>query len=89
MKKKKSKKEALIEEKVEPAPISRVLAYNKPEWHLMGIGVFFSALHGCVPIFFAFIIGEILGVCVSLYTHLITLEVDLECCKHMCKSSYY
>ncbi|XP_066910223.1 ATP-dependent translocase ABCB1-like isoform X2 [Clytia hemisphaerica] len=59
--KKKSKKEALIEEAVDPAPISRVLSYNKPEWHLMGMGLIFSAMHGCIPIFFAFIIGQVLG----------------------------
>ena len=60
--KKKTKKEALIEEEVEPATITRILTHNKPEWHLMVMGLFFAALHGCVPIFFAFIIGQILGV---------------------------
>lgn len=60
--KKKLKKEALIEEEVDPAPLSRILKNNRPEWPLMGMGVFFAALHGFVPIMFAFIIGEILGV---------------------------
>lgn len=58
--KKTMKKEVVVEEEVDPAPLSRILMYNKPEWGLMLTGIIFAAIHGCIPIFFAFIVGEIL-----------------------------
>ena len=40
------KEEEKEEEKVEPAPIGRLLKYNKPEWCFMIVGSFCSALVG-------------------------------------------
>ncbi|XP_057304108.1 ATP-dependent translocase ABCB1-like isoform X1 [Hydractinia symbiolongicarpus] len=60
-KKKKSKKKIIEEEPVDPAPMSRILMYNKPEWPFMIFGLLFSILNGMVPIVFSIIIAQILA----------------------------
>lgn len=50
------------ENKPEPAPISRVMKLNAPEWPYMAIGSFFAAIVGAFPVLFAFILSELLEV---------------------------
>ncbi|MBN3326375.1 ABCB5 protein, partial [Atractosteus spatula] len=44
-----------------PAPVSRILKYNKPEWPYMLLGAFTAALNGCVNPIYAVLMTQILG----------------------------
>ena len=55
-------KEKLVEDKVEPAPIKRVLKLNVSEWPYIAAGVFASMGIGAYPLVFAVLISEVLNV---------------------------
>lgn len=63
-----------MEEEVEPTPVLQVIKLNLPEWRLIVIGTFGSALNGAFPFVFALILGELMGVSiVYLYLHKSTI----------------
>uniref|UniRef100_A0A8C5RBN1 Bile salt export pump n=1 Tax=Leptobrachium leishanense TaxID=445787 RepID=A0A8C5RBN1_9ANUR len=49
------------EEKVEPAPVARILKYNAPEWPYMLVGSFGAAVNGAVSPLYALLFSQILG----------------------------
>ena len=56
----------------QPARLQRVsfaqlLKLNKPDWHLVLIGIVFSAAMGCLFPLMATFFGDVLGVCMMLY----------------------
>lgn len=55
-----SKEEA--EERVEPAPVARILKYNKSEWPYMLLGSIGAAINGSVNPIYAILFSQILGV---------------------------
>lgn len=50
------------EEKPVDVPLSRLIAYNKPEWKYAVVGVVASAAAGCINPSFALIISSFIGV---------------------------
>ncbi|XP_064832046.1 bile salt export pump [Oncorhynchus masou masou] len=56
---KQSKEEA--EERVEPAPVARILKYNKSEWPYMLLGSIGAAINGSVNPIYAILFSQILG----------------------------
>uniref|UniRef100_A0A8C7K0K5 ATP-binding cassette, sub-family B (MDR/TAP), member 11a n=1 Tax=Oncorhynchus kisutch TaxID=8019 RepID=A0A8C7K0K5_ONCKI len=54
-----SKEEA--EERVEPAPVARILKYNKSEWPYMLLGSIGAAINGSVNPIYAILFSQILG----------------------------
>lgn len=50
------------DEPLEPAPISRVLKYNRSEWPYMLLGSLGAALNGSVNPIYAVLFSQILGV---------------------------
>ncbi|XP_006867076.1 PREDICTED: bile salt export pump isoform X1 [Chrysochloris asiatica] len=50
-----------VEEKVEPAPVRRILKFNAPEWPYMLAGTVGAAVNGVVTPLYAFLFSEILG----------------------------
>lgn len=52
---------------VEPAPVSRILKYNRPEWPYMLLGSLGAAFNGCINPVYAVLFSQILGVglCIS------------------------
>ncbi|XP_067300623.1 bile salt export pump [Pseudorasbora parva] len=56
---KKSKGDA--EEVIEPAPVARILKYNRPEWPYMLLGSLGAAINGSVNPIYALLFSEILG----------------------------
>ncbi|KAK3736374.1 hypothetical protein QZH41_006151 [Actinostola sp. cb2023] len=55
------KKEKIVEEDVEPAPVRRILKMNSQEWPYMVVGVIAAMGNGVFPLVFAMILGEILN----------------------------
>uniref|UniRef100_A0A8D0L944 Bile salt export pump n=1 Tax=Sphenodon punctatus TaxID=8508 RepID=A0A8D0L944_SPHPU len=49
------------EENVEPAPVTRILKYNAPEWPYMLFGSFGAAVNGAVTPLYALLFSQILG----------------------------
>ncbi|XP_068936293.1 bile salt export pump [Petaurus breviceps papuanus] len=49
------------EEKVEPAPVKRILKYNIPEWPYMLAGAIGAALNGAVNPLYALLFSQIIG----------------------------
>uniref|UniRef100_A0AAQ4RHC8 ATP-binding cassette, sub-family B (MDR/TAP), member 11a n=1 Tax=Gasterosteus aculeatus aculeatus TaxID=481459 RepID=A0AAQ4RHC8_GASAC len=47
---------------VEPAPVSRILKYNRPEWPYMLLGSLGAAFNGCINPVYAVLFSQILGV---------------------------
>lgn len=65
------------EERVEPAPIARILKYNRSEWPYLLMGSLGAAINGSVNPIYALLFSQVLGVrqCrVSLQTTI--LEID-------------
>ena len=56
------------EQLVEPAPVLRVLRYNRPEWPYMLLGSLGAAVNGSVNPIYAILFSQILGVsmCISI-----------------------
>ena len=50
------------EEKVEPAPFTRILKLNATEWPYLVSGMFFAALVGAFPVLFAIILSNLIEV---------------------------
>ncbi|XP_074158313.1 bile salt export pump [Sminthopsis crassicaudata] len=50
-----------FEEKVEPAPVMRILKYNTPEWPYMLAGSFGAAVNGAVNPLYALLFSQIIG----------------------------
>lgn len=50
------------EEVIEPAPVARILKYNRPEWPYMLLGSLGAAINGSVNPIYALLFSEILGV---------------------------
>ncbi|KAM9342259.1 bile salt export pump [Pholidichthys leucotaenia] len=48
-------------EKVEPAPVARILKYNQPEWPYMLLGSLGAAINGSVNPIYAVLFSQILG----------------------------
>ncbi|XP_040058489.2 bile salt export pump [Gasterosteus aculeatus] len=46
---------------VEPAPVSRILKYNRPEWPYMLLGSLGAAFNGCINPVYAVLFSQILG----------------------------
>ncbi|XP_073702287.1 bile salt export pump [Garra rufa] len=49
------------EEVIEPAPVARILKYNRPEWPYMVLGSLGAAINGSVNPIYALLFSEILG----------------------------
>ncbi|XDV29988.1 hypothetical protein PO909_033000 [Leuciscus waleckii] len=49
------------EEVIEPAPVARILKYNRPEWPYMLMGSLGAAINGSVNPIYALLFSEILG----------------------------
>ncbi|XP_028291135.1 bile salt export pump isoform X2 [Gouania willdenowi] len=49
------------EERVEPAPVARILKYNRPEWPYMLVGSLGAAINGSVNPIYALLFSQILG----------------------------
>ncbi|KAM3607026.1 uncharacterized protein V6R79_000817 [Siganus canaliculatus] len=49
------------EERVEPAPVARILRYNQPEWPYMLVGSLGAAANGAVNPVYAILFSQILG----------------------------
>ncbi|XP_056127421.1 bile salt export pump isoform X2 [Rhinichthys klamathensis goyatoka] len=49
------------EEVIEPAPVARILKYNRPEWPYMLLGSLGAAINGSVNPIYALLFSEILG----------------------------
>lgn len=56
------------EERVEPAPVARILQYNRPEWPYMLLGSLGAAINGSINPIYAVLFSQILGVRVPLFT---------------------
>ncbi|XP_051842179.1 bile salt export pump isoform X1 [Antechinus flavipes] len=54
-------KDDAFEEKLEPAPVMRILKYNTPEWPYMLAGSFGAALNGAVNPLYALLFSQIIG----------------------------
>ncbi|KAM4608966.1 bile salt export pump [Polymixia lowei] len=55
------KREDDPEERVEPAPVARILKYNQPEWPYMLLGSLGAAVNGSVNPIYAVLFSQILG----------------------------
>lgn len=55
-------KDISVEEKIEPAPVRRILKFNAPEWPYMLVGAVGAAVNGTITPLYAFLFSEILGV---------------------------
>ncbi|XP_030642513.1 bile salt export pump [Chanos chanos] len=55
------KDEDKAKETVEPAPVARILKYNKPEWPYMLLGSLGAAVNGSVNPIYAILFSQILG----------------------------
>ncbi|XP_033990128.1 bile salt export pump [Trematomus bernacchii] len=53
--------EDVADEHVEPAPVARILKYNKPEWPYMLMGSIGAAINGFVTPVYALLFSQILG----------------------------
>lgn len=53
------------EERVEPAPVARILKYNQPEWPYMLMGSLGAAVNGSINPIYALLFSQILGVRVT------------------------
>lgn len=51
-----------VDEHVEPAPVARILKYNRPEWPYMLFGSLGAAVNGSVNPIYAVLFSQILGV---------------------------
>ncbi|XP_036850929.2 bile salt export pump isoform X1 [Manis javanica] len=54
-------KDISVEEKIEPAPVRRILKFNAPEWPYMLVGAVGAAVNGTITPLYAFLFSEILG----------------------------
>ncbi|XP_005393324.1 PREDICTED: bile salt export pump [Chinchilla lanigera] len=54
-------KDIPVEEKVEPAPVRRILKFNASEWPYMVVGAVGAAVNGAVTPLYAFLFSQILG----------------------------
>lgn len=54
-------------ERVEPAPVARILRYNRPEWPYMLLGALGAAINGSINPIYAILFSQILGVRVALF----------------------
>lgn len=52
----------ILEEDVEPAPVTRIMKLNIPEWPYVLFGTVAAALNGLFPFAFALVLSEILTV---------------------------
>lgn len=50
------------EDRVEPAPVARILKYNQPEWPYMLLGSLGAAVNGSINPIYAVLFSQILGV---------------------------
>lgn len=50
------------DERVEPAPVARILKYNQPEWPYMLLGSLGAAVNGSINPIYAVLFSQILGV---------------------------
>ncbi|KAG7464135.1 hypothetical protein MATL_G00183990 [Megalops atlanticus] len=50
-----------VEESIEPAPVTRILKYNQPEWPYMLLGSLGAAVNGSVNPIYAVLFSQILG----------------------------
>lgn len=57
------------DERVEPAPVARILKYNRPEWPYMLLGSLGAAVNGSVNPIYAILFSQILGVRVVHFTY--------------------
>lgn len=60
-------------EVIEPAPVARILKYNRPEWPYMLLGSLGAAINGSVNPIYALLFSEILGV---RHTHVHMIQCD-------------
>lgn len=51
-----------VGDRVEPAPVARVLKYNQPEWPYMLLGSLGAAVNGSINPIYAVLFSQILGV---------------------------
>lgn len=67
-------KEQEPDEHVEPAPVARILKYNRPEWPYMLLGSVGAAINGSINPIYAVLFSQILGVRVAQF------QFGLVCC---------
>lgn len=53
------------DDRVEPAPVLRILKYNQPEWPYMLLGSLGAAVNGSINPIYAVLFSQILGVRVT------------------------
>lgn len=51
-----------LDERVEPAPVARILKYNQPEWPYMLLGSLGAVVNGSINPIYAVLFSQILGV---------------------------
>lgn len=56
------------DERVEPAPVLRILKYNRPEWPYMLLGSLGAAVNGSINPIYAVLFSQIIGVRVTQAT---------------------
>ncbi|KAL9972823.1 hypothetical protein ACROYT_G019202 [Oculina patagonica] len=61
-KKKKDDEEKILEEEVEPAPVTRIIKMNLTEWPYLVLGSIAGMIDGLFPFAFALVLSEILAV---------------------------
>uniref|UniRef100_A0A8C5AFI1 ATP-binding cassette, sub-family B (MDR/TAP), member 11a n=1 Tax=Gadus morhua TaxID=8049 RepID=A0A8C5AFI1_GADMO len=74
---KKQPGEEAPEQLVEPAPVLRVLRYNRPEWPYMLLGSLGAAVNGSVNPIYAILFSQILGVSMASIEPQVTRRVHL------------
>lgn len=53
------------EDRVEPAPVARILKYNQPEWPYLLLGSLGAAVNGSINPIYAVLFSQIIGVRVT------------------------
>ena len=67
--------EEALGQRTEPAPVLRVLRYNRPEWPYMLLGSLGAAVNGSVNPIYAILFSQILGVSSVYFNHLYLLGI--------------
>ena len=66
-------------ERIEPAPVARILKYNQPEWPYMLVGSLGAAINGSVNPIYAILFSQILGVSFSQGSFHCCAEREQDC----------
>lgn len=71
------KKEEVVEEVVEPAPIKRIIKMNLSEWPYLAAGTVAAMGNGAFPLVFALLLSEVLNVSTAVITNNTPLIVPI------------